>query len=39
MTPERELEELIYDHLAEENPDAFADLEDATIQALSLIHI
>ncbi len=33
MTPERELEELVYDHLAEENPDAFADLEDATIQA------
>lgn len=33
MTPERELEELIYDHLAEENPDALADIEDAVIQA------
>lgn len=33
MTPERELEELIYDHIAEENPEAFADLDDALVQS------
>ncbi len=32
MTPERELEGLIYDHLAEDHPEAFSDLEDAVIQ-------
>lgn len=33
MTPERELEELIYDHIAEENPEALADLDDAIVQS------
>jgi hypothetical protein len=33
MTPERELEELVYDHLAEENPEALADLDDSLIQS------
>jgi|APIni6443716594_1056825.scaffolds.fasta_scaffold820420_1 hypothetical protein len=31
MTPERELEELIYDHLAEDYPEAFTDLDDDQI--------
>lgn len=33
MTPERELEELIYDHIAEEHPEAFADLDDTLVQS------
>ncbi|HNY41619.1 MAG TPA: hypothetical protein PKJ41_14560 [Bryobacteraceae bacterium] len=33
MTPERELEELIYDHLAEENPEAISELDDALVQS------
>ena len=33
MTPEPELEELIYDHLAEENPEAFDGLSDQQVQS------
>lgn len=33
MTPEPELEELIYEYLAEENPEALGNLSDQQVQA------